>query len=257
MAWFKQKYTFKQPTLKLAHITDCHLFSDTHGLYFEVNTAQYLRDVLSQLAKEHLDGVIFGGDLTQDHTVASYSLFAQLIGESGLTCPVFWVPGNHDEIELLNHISGGQIHSAKHLCTEQIDILLLNSKGQTPAGWCDEHHLACAKDILNSSAKKALVFCHHHPLPIQGYLDKHMLENGPQLLNMLVESGNVIALFHGHVHHDYHQHFRALDVFATPATSIQFTKATAHWQQQDLGPAWRRINIDSDTLTTEVVWLKG
>ncbi|BBN80496.1 3',5'-cyclic adenosine monophosphate phosphodiesterase CpdA [Pseudoalteromonas sp. A25] len=257
MAWFEQKYAFAHSTIRLAHITDSHLFADPQGVYFEVNTAQYLRRVLAQLATQSLDAVIFGGDLTQDHTLASYTLFAQLVAESSLPCPVFWLPGNHDEVELLNHISHGQIHGAKHLYNEQMDILLLNSKGVTPAGWCDEHHLAEIEQVLNSTASKTLVFCHHHPVPIQGYLDKHMLENGPQLLNTLVDSKQVLALVHGHVHNEYHQRFRELDIFATPATSIQFTKGTAHWQQQDLGPAWRLIQIEGDTLATEVVWLNG
>ncbi|CAH9053594.1 3',5'-cyclic adenosine monophosphate phosphodiesterase CpdA [Pseudoalteromonas holothuriae] len=257
MAWFKQAHYFEKSHLKLAHITDSHLFAHRKGLYFDVNTADNLRAVLSQLALQQLDAVVFGGDLTQDHTIASYTLFATLVSESDLTCPVFWLPGNHDELDMLEHMSQGQIQTAKRLYTDAIDILLLNSKGPTPAGWCDEPHLADVIQALNNSASKTLVFCHHHPVPIDGYLDKHMLENGPQLLNILVESECVMALIHGHVHNEYHLRFRELDIFATPATSIQFTKGTALWQQQDLGPAWRLITIEDDTFSTEVVWLNG
>jgi len=96
MAWFDQYAIFNSGQLRLAHITDCHLFADPQGEYFGVNTAEHFSCVLAHMAEQSLDAVIFGGDLTQDHSMASYRLFAQLIADSALTCQVFWVPGNHD-----------------------------------------------------------------------------------------------------------------------------------------------------------------
>ncbi|WP_105167403.1 metallophosphoesterase [Pseudoalteromonas sp. T1lg23B] len=255
MAWFDEVHHFKKRKIKLAHITDSHLFADPLGQYFNVNTAQYLQQVLEQLNQYEIDGVIFGGDLTQDHSLASYELFSSLLTRSGLSCPVFWVPGNHDEIPLLEGMSQGLISTAKYLRTNELDILLLDSKGETPAGWCGSQHLQDIAAVLKRSDNKAIAFCHHHPLAINGYLDKHILENGPQLLNTLVNAGDVLALFHGHVHNEYHAQFRGLDVYATPATSIQFAKHVSDWQQQDCGPAWRLISIDGQSYYTEVIWL--
>ncbi|WP_046003044.1 metallophosphoesterase family protein [Pseudoalteromonas rubra] len=255
MAWFKQSHQFSAAQLRLAHITDSHLFGSREGCYFEVNTAAHFVSVLDALAGEGLDGVVFGGDLTQDHSAESYALFAELVAQSALDCPLFWVPGNHDDLTLLAQISEGQISAAKHLRCEQGDILLLNSKGPTPAGWCEAAHLAELEAVLCAASRPVLAFCHHHPLPIDGYLDKHMLENGPQLLNTLVDSQRVEALIHGHVHHAYAQSFRTLPVYATPATSIQFAKHTADWQQHNLGPAYRLIHWSAKGLHTEVKWL--
>jgi Icc protein len=257
MAWFEHQYTFTRPQLTFAHITDCHLSKDSDGQYFDVNTAQYLQRVLAYLSQHKVDGIIFGGDLTQDHSRGSYQLFAQLIESAELSCPVFWVPGNHDELELLEAMNSTQIQEAKVIHTPKLSLLLSNSKGPTPAGWCREAHLRELKDKLHELDHCALVFCHHHPLPINGYLDKHILENGTQLLNVLVESNKVAAVFHGHVHNEYQQKFRELDVFSTPATSIQFVKHTNEWLQQDLGPGFRLIHINEDAFNTEVVWLNG
>ncbi|OHU90630.1 MULTISPECIES: metallophosphoesterase [Pseudoalteromonas] len=255
MAWFDDTHHFKKSRIKLAHITDSHLFADPQGQYFDINTAEYLKQVLQQLTQYEIDGVIFGGDLTQDHSVASYELFSLLVKRSGLSCPVFWVPGNHDEIQMLEQMSRGQISAAKRLCTNNLDILLLDTKGETPAGWCEAQHLKDTEAVIKSSEHKTIAFCHHHSIPINGYLDKHILENGPQLLNTLVNTGDVLAVFHGHVHNEYHSQFRGLDVYATPATSVQFTKHVSDWQQQDLGPAWRLVCIDGQNYDTEVVWL--
>lgn len=261
MAWFEQSVQFNREVLKLAHVTDSHLFAKRNGEYFGVNTADHFLACLTHMATKNLDAVVFGGDLTQDHSVESYSLFAQLIAESPLTCPVFWLPGNHDELNLLTSLANKQISNAKRLITNSFTVLLLNSKGTTPAGWVTDAHLTEVVGCLEQTKLPSVVFCHHNPLPINGYLDKHMLENGPQLLNRLNNSNYVNWLFHGHVHNSYEFDYRDMKVVSTPASSVQFLKNTPDWQQQNQGAAYRLItlskNADSKNLTcdTELVWL--
>lgn len=263
MAWFDEYATFNRSQLHLAHITDCHLFADPQAEYFAVNTAEHFSRALAHMAEQPLDAVIFGGDLTQDHSFESYLLFAQLIADAALTCPVFWLPGNHDEIAAMQRISSGQISNAKRLIADGFEVLLINSKGPTPAGWVSEAHLNEITALLASTPLPSVIFCHHNPLPINGYLDKHMLENGPQLLNILQNSGQVRHVFHGHVHNDYQFQFRNIDVLATPASSVQFTKNTAHWQQQNLGAAYRLLTITKPSdaaplsVDSELIWLNG
>ncbi|PWS55398.1 metallophosphoesterase [Pseudoalteromonas sp. meg-B1] len=259
MAWFDDIYYFEQTTLRIAHLTDCHLFSDKDAKYFGVNTAEHFVKALADIAKQQPDALIFGGDLTQDHSFNSYLLFAELIHNSDVDCPVFWVPGNHDEIEQLNLISGGQIQHAKHIVAQGIELILINSKGDTPAGWVSATHLDEIMACLVDSNNRHIAFCHHNPLPINGYLDKHMLENGPQLLNLLVNNGRVDALFHGHVHNDYQQQFRGLNVYATPASCVQFSKHSATWQQENKGAAYRMLYLNAEQqqvhIHSDVVWL--
>jgi Icc protein len=209
------------------------------------------------LATLQLDAVIFGGDITQDHTPASYRLFSNLLNESSLASPVFWLPGNHDELSEYEAIENHQILPHKKLVAEGCEVLLLNSKGATPAGWCSQAHLDELNRQLSRSDNAILAICHHHPIPINGYLDKHILENGAELLNLLVDSNKVKALVHGHVHNDYKLDFRQLPILSTPATSIQFSKATPDWQQQNLGPAIRLIEFSQSELKTEVIWLNA
>ena len=76
MDWFDDTYFFDKSSLRVAHVTDCHLFADKDGEYFGVNTALYFEKALAHMATQHLDCVIFGGDLTQDHSFESYLLFS-------------------------------------------------------------------------------------------------------------------------------------------------------------------------------------
>ncbi|WP_462152032.1 metallophosphoesterase [Pseudoalteromonas xiamenensis] len=255
MTWFNEVLRIDKPHAAIAHITDAHLFATTEGRYFDVDTAHHFSQVLARLSLEDIDAVVFGGDLTQDHTFESYRLFAELILQSNLTCPVLWVPGNHDDIEYLQEISVGQIHAAKVIQTQTQQVLLANSKGSTPAGWCKQTHLLELKTMIEAFEGTSTVICHHHPMPIHGYLDKHILENGPALLNLCAESNRVNALVHGHVHNDYFLSYRELPVYATPATSIQFSRHSSTWQQQNLGPAYRLLALTDNKFATWVKWV--
>ncbi|MEC8324793.1 MAG: metallophosphoesterase [Pseudomonadota bacterium] len=259
MTWFSQREHFDKAQLTLVHITDSHVFAEPNGEYFCVNTANNLAKTLACIKSIECDAIIFGGDLTQDHSEASYHLFAQLVQQAGLSDKLFWLPGNHDEIEVYREIfSQYGIRDSKVLENAHWQVLLANSKGPTPAGCVSETHLNEIKHELTGHTKHALLFTHHHPIPIQGYLDKHMLENGEALLSQLTQFKKVKGLIHGHVHNEYSWLFNEFAVFATPATSIQFEKNTSDWQQVDLGPAFRMIRLQQNgSLNTQVVWLNN
>ncbi|TMO45722.1 metallophosphoesterase [Pseudoalteromonas ruthenica] len=257
MAWFDPPYFCPASTeLSFAHFTDAHLFAQPQEQYFGVRTAQHLQQTLAAMAAEAFDFVVFGGDLTQDHSPESYQLFAELVANSALQCPVFWVPGNHDELSQLNAMTEGQIRPEKrieHACGQ---VLLINSKGDTPAGWVAEHHLAELGDAINTAAPQQVFITHHHPLPIHGYLDKHILENGDALLQCIETRSRSATVLHGHTHHDYHHDYQGVEVFGTPATSVQFVKNAPSWQQENLGPGYRRVRLVANKAPiTEVKWL--
>jgi Icc protein len=257
--WFKHSTHIDSPSLNIVHITDCHLFKDATGEYFKVNTANNFKRALAFIATIDCDAIIFGGDLTQDHTEQSYHLFAQLITQAGLADKTHWLPGNHDEIDVYERVfTEYGINNNKVIENPSWKLLLTNSKGDTPAGWVSQSHLSELMDQINQHSKNTIVVTHHHPLPINGYLDKHILLNGEELLTALATNKQVKALFHGHVHNEYMWPSQQFDVFATPATSIQFEKETQQWQQIDLGPACRMIRLNNDgSFNTQVVWLNN
>lgn len=258
MAWFSEQFSIDRKAVKVAHFTDCHLFADKQACYFSAQSYQHLRQVFDELKEHSLDAIIFGGDLTQDHSAESYQVFYECVAQANFSCPVFWVPGNHDELSLLEGISKQHVSPIKHITNGKgADILLINSKGETPAGKVSQQHLDEVAEKLSQIQGKALVFCHHHPLPIDGYLDKHILTNGEALLSLLAQSEKVEAVFHGHVHHEYHHQYESIAVLSTPATSIQFSKHTPDWQQQNLGPAYRLIEFSEHKLSTSVIWLNN
>ncbi len=261
MDWFNPCFKLHKSALKIAHFTDCHLFANKNGEYFKVNTYDGLKKTLQNIKEQQVDLAIFGGDLTQDHTLGSYQNFAQLIADSGLTCPVFWLPGNHDELALFEAaFKNSQINTEKCIDTHKVQILLLNTKSNTPSGEITQTELSEIALQLTKTNKPTIVFCHHHPIKVNGYIDKHILTNGEQLLAVLTQNNKVPLLVHGHVHNDYSYQYSEnngqLAIKATPATSIQFTKNSTSWQQQDLGPGYRIIEVSQQgEISTQVIWI--
>ena len=72
MAWFDEHYHFNRLSLRVAHITDSHLFAEPNAEYFNVNTAAHFAQALAHMATQSLDAVIFGGDLTQEQSFESF-----------------------------------------------------------------------------------------------------------------------------------------------------------------------------------------
>lgn len=262
MSWFAQPYLFApKAQWRIMQLTDCHLFATPQGRYFDMNTWQHLYAALQHCQRLFddgaLDAIVFTGDLSQDHTEQSYQTFIDVVSAVALSCPLFWLPGNHDDIDLLaQYLNQPPCLVAKDLRLGPWQLLLASSKSGTPAGWMSavqQQQMNTA--IADANADHVAVFCHHHPKAIAGYLDLHIMENGSDWLQQLVALPTLRFIGHGHVHHDYQLSDGRLSIFACPATSIQFRKHTADWQVENLGPGGRLFTLAADgSYQQQVVW---
>jgi Icc protein len=253
MGWFTVRTDIPQlkaKPLKIAQITDCHLLING-GTYEGVDTKARLQSVMVKLTEQDWDCVVVTGDVTQDHTPGSYEILADYCRSYLKDTIVAWLPGNHDEIDCLNrHCSKPPFTRAKHLKLGHWHVLMLNTKGPTPSGKVSAEHFDEITQLLNSIKpdEPVLVFCHHHLLPVNGYIDKHITSNGESLLNLLKAYEQVKCIAHGHVHQQRHTLLaRAYDdihLFATPATSVQFAvNSMVRGNDDNLGPAFRYFEL--------------
>lgn len=264
MAWFTDKKPFDKPgPLKLAQISDCHLSCDG-GLFHGIDAEASLRRVLQRLSQTPFDCVFVTGDISQDHTDASYQLLGRLCEQYLPNTCVARLPGNHDELACIDlWLSQSPMTKANHFTWQNWHILQLNSKGPTPSGWICEQHFSqiyrCLADIPDDH--HVGVFCHHHPVPIGAYIDKHILTNGERLLACLTEHPQVKFLAHGHVHQQDEKVIQGpqgneIKLLATPSTSMQFAAGSKVRANDDLGPAYRTFELStSGQWQSEVIWL--
>jgi Icc protein len=106
--------------MKIVQISDCHLFSDNKKVgYQQINPYQSLSRVLKKVNELKPALVIACGDISSDKTLDSYRHFSSLWESSKLACKLIVMPGNHDDVEVMqghfapHHLSlGGTICKA-------------------------------------------------------------------------------------------------------------------------------------------------
>lgn len=222
---------------RLAQITDCHLLADKHGFYQQVQPALHLAAIVRRLQTEQPDAVLLTGDVTQDHSIASYQLLADILAP--LSCPVFVTPGNHDDIELLATITQQQpFRPERSLLLGNWLLALVNSKGTTPSGsfsLAEQQWLT--SQLQHSSARAVWLFCHHHPLALNCFIDKHGQLDSERLWQSIGADQRIRGIAHGHAHYAYQRQHAGIAIVGCPASSVQFS-ATADWQTYNAGPQW-------------------
>jgi Icc protein len=224
-----------KPSYRLLQLTDCHLLADPEADYQQIKPYPRLAALVAALKNQTFDALLLTGDLTQDHSLASYQLLADLLKD--WPSPVFYLPGNHDDPELMTQaFAKPPFVAATVLQGSGWKWFLLNTKGPTPAGEFDQPRLLELATLLQNDPTPVWLFCHHHPLPIGAAIDRHGLQRPDALLNLLRSQPQVKGLAHGHCHYAYQtQDPTGLRIVGCPATSVQFT-LSAEWQTEDLGP---------------------
>jgi len=190
-------------TLKIAQISDTHLFSDKNSLHCGANVYTNLVNVLQHIKQVEMpDAIIFTGDLTQDHTRGSYQQFVNAFQQANIQTPVYFIAGNHDEHAELNHyLLKAPFNKAKNILHQgsEWQILLVNSKSENPSGYINKSALKELEENIDPD-KKQLIFMHHHPIDVGYFIDTHGLKNKNDFWQYIQPFKSIKALACGHVH---------------------------------------------------------
>ncbi|GAM55057.1 3',5'-cyclic-nucleotide phosphodiesterase [Vibrio ishigakensis] len=238
-------------SVQLVQITDTHLFEDSEGTLLSVNTEHSFHAVVEDVISKELafDAIIATGDISQDHTAASYEKFVE--GIKPLVKPCFWLPGNHDYKPSMGSVlPSAQIQACNHfLAGEKWQVILLDSQVTgLPHGYLEQEQLAYLDDMLAEYPERhSLVLLHHNPLPIgSAWLDQHKLQKAVEFWQVLDRHKNVSAVLCGHVHQEFQTEHHGVQVLATPSTCIQFKANNDEFALDNLSPGWRHLSLHSD-----------
>ncbi len=245
----------------VVQISDSHLFADTSGLHHDTNVYQNLIKVLQNIKQlPHVDIIVFTGDLTQDHTDASYQLFVQAFNACEIITPVYYLAGNHDEPKLLNHyLASTPFCSEKVIETKHWQILLIESKSDTPAGEVTQQQFSQVANAINAK-KSQLLLMHHHPVDVGFFIDQHGLNNQQQFRDFIDAFPSIAAVGCGHIHQALSLPMaltkRMVNLYSCPATSIQFDVTSATVAKNSQGPGFRQFILKADKqLFTDVTFI--
>ncbi|NQY62488.1 MAG: metallophosphoesterase [Alteromonadaceae bacterium] len=257
----------------VAQITDSHLFSDIDRCHHQANVYQNLLKVLQALSENSaVDCIVFTGDLTQDHTEGSYQRFCQAVAVSGLKVPIYYLAGNHDEPKMMTkHLSQEPFSNQRVIESENWQIILLDSKTDTPKGKVNTQELTWLQEVINPD-KSQLLMMHHHPVNVGYFIDKHPLQDKVCFWQVINKYSSIQMIACGHVHRAMSlfpsgtvaenellsgEFVQSVPVYTCPATSIEFDHTSEHLKATSQGPGYRLWFLDDNkSFVTEVnfIW---
>jgi len=115
------------PFLTLAQITDTHLLEHPNDLLRGYNPLQNLKTVLHEVARHQPDGLLLTGDLADQGSTAAYEHLQAALSE--FDCPVYWLPGNHDDLANLQSV----LRSSQYYPPQAIDLGSGDCSPSTPS----------------------------------------------------------------------------------------------------------------------------
>ena len=221
--------TATQMTL-LIQITDTHILPPGEILYGNIDTALHLAETVQKIKRMQPspDAVIVTGDLVEKADKTCYEHFISLI--SPLEMPVYVIPGNHDNPQLMSRVFAGTSHFPVSGDTYQyaiedfpFRILALNSQSDgTELPEFDDRKLSWLKDQLQHSNKPVLRAIHHPPMTT----GIELIDMGGSawfqgIKSVLAEHRQVKLVICGHCHVDLCGRIGSVPVYMAPANSHQ------------------------------------
>ena len=250
-----------QEPVRLVQISDLHIREQAgdilvSGLDTDHSLTQVLADILSREGPDRL--VLVTGDLVQEPARAAYLRLREIL----VSFPFRYLclPGNHDDPELMRAaLSGPQFCMRASVDLGAWELLALDSTvpgaahGRLGAGEMEKlrRQLSAPRD------NPVLLAMHHHPVVVKSpWLDRMALADRDDLFGTVAEHGRVRAMLFGHVHQNVDTMRRGVRMLGTPSTCVQFQPFTLTLSLDDLGPAWRWLDLHPNgTLDTGVRYL--
>jgi Icc protein len=249
--------------IHIIQLSDLHLTSIQGGglgwcydsSHFD--TTKSLQSVIQTVNRyeDHVDEYLISGDIAQAPTHRTYKRCLNLL--KPLIRPVYCLPGNHDDPELLQqHLNHGNISTVRQHRSANWTIIQMNSVlPQLDHGYVSAQELSQVIDIIqNNEDRHILVAIHHHPVSVGSpWLDKIGIRNGNWLLQNLAQFKQVRGLVFGHIHQEFDSHYQHIRLLGTPSTCVQFKPDCPEFEYDQRAPAYRSIRLLHDGKIHSVV----
>lgn len=218
--------------MKVIQISDTHIFSNDELDILGVRSNVKFKEVIAKILDEDshdTDMIFLTGDISQDETAESYQKIVSHLSE--LNIPVYWIPGNHDDVSQVESVfqNAKNFNRKTHLPLPDWHMIFLNTKLEgADEGYLSQTELAILSDelVAASSDKKIAIVMHHHPVPVgTPLIDNYILKNTEEFWKM-VTGTQVALIICGHVHGDYRIKHNNIMIEASPATCLQWEKGT-------------------------------
>lgn len=238
-----------QPSIRVIQLSDCHLFKNPEGKLLGLNTEHSLGKVMDLVTAEQpaMELVLATGDLSQDGTADSYARFHQHMQR--FTCPVYWLPGNHDLTDVMANHQVAQRMSPCVIDMGHWQIIMLDStiRGKVPGNFTGGELLFLDKSLRESAGKHVLIALHHQPVPVgSAWLDQQIVGNAADFFKVVDRYSNVKSIIWGHVHQVFETVRKGVKLMSVPSTCVQFKPQSQDFAVDSESPGYRWLDLHAD-----------
>ena len=228
----KNTIILKDGVVKVIQVSDTHLFANDELEIFGAKSNIKFKEVIERIRDEDshdADMIFLTGDISQDETVESYRKIVHDL--SNLNLPVYWIPGNHDNLARLESVflNAKYFRRKLNLSLPRWHLIFLNTKiDGRDDGQLSLSELKMLKESIAvaKTDQKIAIIMHHHPAPVgTPLIDNYILKNTKDFWD-IISITKVELIICGHVHGDYCFKHNNVMIESSPATCLQWEKGT-------------------------------
>lgn len=229
----------------LLHITDPHLLAQPEAYLHGWQVAPAFKRVLDTALQQHADinGLILGGDLVDDESIAGYQWLDHQLKATGL--PILAMAGNHDQPQrMATYLQSATVHGSLYCQGWRLIALCTHWPGHK-AGLLGQQQLTELANQLAKDPSPTLICLHHPPVDMHSaWLDAIGLQDRQALIELLQAHPQVKALLCGHAHQAREDQINGTPVWVTPGTMRQFLPESPDFaEDHKRAPGYRLVRL--------------
>jgi 3',5'-cyclic-AMP phosphodiesterase len=247
--------------VKIVQITDTHILDDDAPSFNDFDTSASLIRTIDKIIENEADAdlILLTGDLIHEPTETSYQKLADHL--SVITIPIHFLPGNHDDTSLMNHVLGANGYDqTKKINMGNWLIVLLDSclKGEQSGELSESELLLLQRTLESNPDQHSLIALHHHPVSINSmWMDSMSLINANDFFNVIDNFKQVRGIIWGHIHQEFELVRNNVKLFGTPSTCLQFKPGSEKFAVDEKSPAYRKLHLKNNgEIRSEVVYIE-
>ncbi len=205
---------------KICIISDTHFSANNDLLFSKIDVEKNLLIIINKLLVEKPDYLFILGDISQDGSIKSYQKIKLFLDR--IDCCKYVLMGNHDS-ENIQYILSENIIMPDYLDIDNHRFIFISSyRGNNlDDGYVKEEEFNKILSLATIPNKLNYLLIHHHFIKTGGIIDNWIMINHNLFLEN-IKANNIIAVFHGHVHHGYTKKIKNTYIYAAPSTCVQF-----------------------------------
>lgn len=233
--------------MRLIQITDCHLGPRSDPTLLGLDTEQSLNDVLELVGREQpeFEALICSGDIASNAHPECYGRYVEIVRQH-FSVPMGWLPGNHDSAALMAQLEQSEHPESRLMSLGEWLVIMLDSAvpGQVYGHLAPSELDFLHQTLSSNDSRPTLIMLHHQPVPVGSHwIDEYILDNADRFFAVIDEFPQVKAVSWGHVHQFYQGERNGVQLFATPATCIQFKPGSEEFALDTSMPGYRWFEL--------------